>query len=100
MSFEGKIAVVAGAGGGMGLNIANDLISAGAHVTLLDLKPRPDVIADGPGSAAYHQGDATDEAFVESVIGYETTRSTVVTRFPQFLHSRRRATLPPHRRRV
>ena len=69
MSFEGKIAVVAGAGGGMGLNIANDLISAGAHVTLLDLKPRPDVIADGPGSAAYHQGDATDEAFVESVIG-------------------------------
>ncbi|MCH7943700.1 MAG: SDR family oxidoreductase [Proteobacteria bacterium] len=69
MSFEGKIAVVAGAGGGMGLNIANDLIAAGAHVTLLDLKPRPDDLADGPGSAAYHQGDATDEAFVESVIG-------------------------------
>ncbi len=69
MSFSGKVAIVAGAGGGMGLNIANDLIAAGAHVTLLDLKPRPDVIADGPGNAAYHQGDATDEAFVESVIG-------------------------------
>ena len=69
MSFEGKIAVIAGAGGGMGLNIANDLVVAGARVTLLDIKPRPDGLADGPGSADYHQGDATDEAFVESVIG-------------------------------
>ncbi len=68
MSFVGKIAVVAGAGGGMGLNIANDLIAAGAHVALLDLKPRPDDLAGGPGSSAYHQGDATDEAFVERVI--------------------------------
>ena len=69
MSFEGKIAVVAGAGGGMGLNIANDLIAAGAHVTLLDLKPRPETLAEGPGSATYHQGDATDETFVAGVIG-------------------------------
>ncbi len=69
MSFEGKIAVLAGAGGGMGLNIANDLIAAGAHVTLLDIKPRPGHIAEGPGSATYHRGDATDEAFVEGVIG-------------------------------
>ncbi len=68
MSFEGRIAVVAGAGGGMGLNIANDLIAAGAHVALLDLKPRPDDLAGGPGSSTYHQGDATDEAFVERVI--------------------------------
>lgn len=69
MTFEAKTAVIAGAGGGMGLNIANDLIAAGAHVTLLDLKPRPELLIEGPGSAAYHQGDATDEAFVESVIG-------------------------------
>ena len=69
MSFVGKIAVVAGAGGGMGLNIANDLIAAGAHVTLLDLKPRPETLSHGPGSATYHQGEATDEAFVEGVIG-------------------------------
>ncbi len=69
MSFMGKIAVVAGAGGGMGLNIANDLIAAGAHVALVDLKPRPDAVAMRPGSAVYHQGDATDEAFVERVIG-------------------------------
>jgi NAD(P)-dependent dehydrogenase (short-subunit alcohol dehydrogenase family) len=68
MSFDQKIAVVAGAGGGMGLNIANDLIAAGAHVALVDLKDRPDAIIDGPGSATYHQGDVTNEAFVEAAI--------------------------------
>jgi NAD(P)-dependent dehydrogenase (short-subunit alcohol dehydrogenase family) len=74
MSFSGKVAIVAGAGGGMGLNIANDLIGAGAKVALIDIKDRPGDIASGPGAAAgagegtYHQGDATDEAFVERVV--------------------------------
>ncbi len=68
MSFSGKVAIVAGAGGGMGLNIANDLIGAGAQVALLDLKERPDDIAGGPGDCTYHQGDATDEAFVKGVV--------------------------------
>jgi NAD(P)-dependent dehydrogenase (short-subunit alcohol dehydrogenase family) len=68
MSFAGKVAMVAGAGGGMGLNIANDLIAAGAHVALTDLKPEPDGITGGPGSAAYHQGDVTDEGFVAGVV--------------------------------
>ena len=49
MSFSGKVAIVAGAGGGMGLNIANDLITAGAQVALADLKERPGDIATGPG---------------------------------------------------
>jgi NAD(P)-dependent dehydrogenase (short-subunit alcohol dehydrogenase family) len=68
MSFSGKVAIVAGAGGGMGLNIANDLIGAGAKVALTDIKERPGDIAGGPGESAYHQGDATDEAFVERVV--------------------------------
>ena len=68
MSFAGKVAMVAGAGGGMGLNIANDLIAAGAHVALADIKPEPDGVADGPGGAAYHQGDVTDEGFVAGVV--------------------------------
>lgn len=72
MNFSGRVALIAGAGGGMGLNIANDLIDAGAHVALADLKPQPDGIAHGPGTAAYHKGDATDEAFVAHV-----TQSTV-----------------------
>ena len=67
MSFEGKVALVYGAGGGMGLNIANDLIRAGAHVSLADLKTAPTDIATGPGTAEYYQGDATDESFVVEV---------------------------------
>jgi 3-oxoacyl-[acyl-carrier protein] reductase len=74
MSFSGKVAIVAGAGGGMGLNIANDLIGAGALVALVDLKERPGDIASGPGpgggggAGTYHQGDVTDEAFVKRVV--------------------------------
>ena len=77
MSFSGKVAIVAGAGGGMGLNIANDLIGAGAQVALADLKERPGDIAGGAGPSvaggAYHQGDATDEAFVKRVVAETVT---------------------------
>jgi len=68
MGFKGKIAIVAGAGGGMGLNIANDLISAGAHVGLLDIKPQPETVVRGAGSCRYFQGDSTDETFVKKAI--------------------------------
>lgn len=68
MRFSGTVALVAGAGGGMGLNIANDLIRSGVHVGLADIKPRPDDICDGPGSAEYHQGDLTDPAFVQQAV--------------------------------
>lgn len=60
MSFTGKVALVAGAGGGMGLNIASDLIAEGAAVTMLDVKPAPEIA----GRHLYLQGDVTDEAFV------------------------------------
>jgi NAD(P)-dependent dehydrogenase (short-subunit alcohol dehydrogenase family) len=68
MSFSGRVAVVAGAGGGMGLNIANDLIASGTKVALADLKEPPHGIAVGPGQGTYHQGDVTDEAFVKRVV--------------------------------
>ncbi len=64
MSFEGKTAVVTGAGGGMGLNAARDLLAAGANVTLIDLKERPEGLDDGPGRALYLQGDVGDDRFV------------------------------------
>lgn len=67
MSFVHKVALVAGGGGGMGLNIANDLIAGGASVSLADVKAEPDNIRDGPGSYRYYQGDLTDEAFVREV---------------------------------
>ncbi len=67
MSFEGKSAVVTGAGGGMGLAIARDLLAAGANVTGVDLKDRPAEFDGGPGKGLYLQGDITDEAFVAEV---------------------------------
>jgi NAD(P)-dependent dehydrogenase (short-subunit alcohol dehydrogenase family) len=68
MSFEGKVAFVAGAGGGMGLNIAGDLISKGAHVALADIKPQPEDIPGGPGQSVYFCGDLTDDEFVRASI--------------------------------
>ena len=68
MSFAGKAAIVAGAGGGMGLNIANDLIAEGCNVALLDVKARPADIRTGPGRYRYAQGDVTQESFVKAAI--------------------------------
>ena len=73
MSFAGKVALVAGAGGGMGLNIANDLIAEGADVVLADAKPQPETILDGPGRHRYQQGDLTDEAVVEAAVAGAVT---------------------------
>lgn len=61
MGFAGKSALVTGAGGGMGLAIAEALLAEGAHVALVDLKPP----AKAPGGKSlYLQGDVSDEAFV------------------------------------
>ena len=60
--------MVSGAGGGMGLNIAGDLIAAGANVTLLDLKPRPRGLPEGPGRCLYHQGEVGEEGFVAGAV--------------------------------
>ena len=74
MRFSGKVAVVAGAGGGMGLNIANDLISAGINVALSDLKPEPRDVRDGPGQSTYYCGNLGNEDFVADVIRETTAR--------------------------
>ncbi|MGH6934558.1 MAG: SDR family NAD(P)-dependent oxidoreductase [Dongiaceae bacterium] len=63
MSFTDKTAVVTGAAGGMGLNIAQDLLAAGAQVAMLDIKDRPVEIA-ATGRAHYFQGDVSDDRFV------------------------------------
>ena len=71
MSFSGKVALVAGAGGGMGLAIAKDLMAEGAEVGLADLKAAP---PDLSGGHLYHQGDLTDPAFVEQAVGETVAR--------------------------
>ncbi|MGO1118302.1 SDR family NAD(P)-dependent oxidoreductase [Rhodovibrionaceae bacterium A322] len=66
--FSGKVAFVAGAGGGMGLRIAERLREQGAKVAAADLKDRPDSFpVDGPDSL-YRQGDLAQESFVNQAI--------------------------------
>jgi NAD(P)-dependent dehydrogenase (short-subunit alcohol dehydrogenase family) len=67
-TFDGKVAFVAGAGGGMGLAIANKLLSAGCHVGMADVKPAPDDITPGRGQSLYSEGNLIDAAFVQSSI--------------------------------
>ena len=58
--FAGRTAVVTGAGGGMGLQVALGLQEAGALVVGIDVKERPAEL----GEALYEQGDVSDERFV------------------------------------
>ncbi len=51
MSSAGKTVIVTGAGGGVGLNIARDLLDEDANVTLIDIKDRPEDLERGPGRA-------------------------------------------------
>lgn len=68
MSFEGKFAVIAGGGGGMGLCVALDLLNAGANVMVMDLKDEPEAFNRYQGRVTFNQGDVSDEAFVKSSI--------------------------------
>ncbi len=63
--FAGRTAVVTGAGGGMGLEIARDLMAAGARVAGIDVKERPGAL----DAALYAQGDVSDDGFVGEAIG-------------------------------
>ena len=48
--FSDRNAFVTGAGGGMGLQIARNLIGAGAQATLFDVKPAPDDLPPAPAT--------------------------------------------------
>jgi len=67
MTFHGHNAIVTGAGGGMGLRIAVDLLTAGATVTAIDLKPRPADLDEA--ACTYEQHDVTDYDAVQAVVG-------------------------------
>ena len=69
MTFENKVAFVAGGGGGMGLAIANRLIEHGCYVATADLKPESNDFALGPGKHIHIAGDLSELAFVENAVG-------------------------------
>jgi NAD(P)-dependent dehydrogenase (short-subunit alcohol dehydrogenase family) len=66
--FAGKVAFVTGAGGGMGFQIASDLINAGASVLMFDIKPKPENIPDSSAQSLYVQADLTDEPVVAAAV--------------------------------
>lgn len=73
MSFEGKTAVVTGAAGGMGAQVAADLLAAGANVTSVDR--RPSAAAADSGRSRCAQVDLTDDDAVARLMAdtYEAT---------------------------
>jgi 3-oxoacyl-[acyl-carrier protein] reductase len=71
--FTGKIALVTGAGGGMGLAAALGLLTAGARVALMDLKPEPAELEPFAGRYRYARIDLTDETQLQSA--FEEIRS-------------------------
>ena len=66
--FDGKVAFVTGAGGGMGYRIACDLIDAGASVVMFDIKPRPNEIPGRAEQSVFVQADLTDDAAVAAAV--------------------------------
>ncbi|MEM7561889.1 MAG: SDR family oxidoreductase, partial [Pseudomonadota bacterium] len=66
--FSGRVALVTGAGGGMGREIAEMILLAGGSVIMIDLKPEPEALGEISASYLYFQGDLTDPVFVNQAI--------------------------------
>jgi len=68
VAFENKVAIVTGAGGGIGLAIANDLLSEGATVYAFDIKNHPQELTQSK-RAHFVQGDLRDPTQVRALFG-------------------------------
>jgi NAD(P)-dependent dehydrogenase (short-subunit alcohol dehydrogenase family) len=69
--FTGNAAIVTGAGGGSGLEIARRLSEEGASVVAIDLKERPESL---PESCAFIQGDVTDTRLPDQAVAHARRR--------------------------
>ena len=66
--FSNRVAVVTGAGGGIGQQIADMILNAGGSVIMIDLKPKTDDHGVASDRRFYAQGDVTDQTFVDATI--------------------------------
>lgn len=65
--FSGRVAVVTGAGGGMGLALAQKILRAGGSVVMIDVKERPESVKEG-SNCVYARGDLTEPNFVSATM--------------------------------
>ena len=74
LNLTGKVAVITGAGSGIGLGVAQMLSAYGASVAIVDVSPKSEAAAqelrDAGRDAAFFQCDVTNE---QSVIDTVTT---------------------------
>ncbi len=73
-ALDGKVAIVSGAGRGIGREIARKLASAGAAVVVNDLDPEPahdtaEAIVAAGGRAVAHPGSVTEPEFASQFVG-------------------------------
>ncbi len=66
--FSNRVAVVTGAGGGMGQQISNLILNSGGSAVRFDVKPEPDDLGGTPGQRLYIQGDLTDPEVANAAI--------------------------------
>ena len=68
-TYSYKGAVVTGAGGGIGLQTALDLLNEGVQVLAIDLKSRPEELRSfNDGQCMYQQIDLTDPTAIQSAV--------------------------------
>ncbi|WP_197911673.1 SDR family NAD(P)-dependent oxidoreductase [Kineobactrum salinum] len=72
--FEGRVAFITGAGGGMGLQISRQFLAQGGKAVLIDVKQAPPELSEFEDQFHYAQGDLTDENAVQEAMALAASR--------------------------